>query len=84
LTQHGVDEDDAHASPKASAAAARLVTARVPEPDRGRIEAITIAVDIAQRSEVWQKSGWDRFDPTAPPYTADEIRGERELYCARV
>lgn len=28
------------------------------------------AVDIDQRSGDWRKSGWDRFDPNAKPYTA--------------
>jgi len=33
---------------------------------------------------MWQRNGWNRFDPKAPAYTADEIRRERELYRTRV
>ena len=62
------------------------MTARVPEADAARVEAIMdrSAVDIRERARMWEKSGWTRFDPNAPDYTADEIRREREMYRARV
>src|SRR5215207_1191990 len=86
LTQSGIGEDDAHAYAEGVRRGSTLVMARVPDADRARIETIMdrAAVDIGHRAETWRKSGWDRFDPDAPPYTADEIRRERELYGARV
>jgi len=33
---------------------------------------------------MWEKSGWRRFDPSAPLYTADQIRRERATYRERV
>ena len=30
------------------------------------------AVNIRDRARMWEKSGWTRFDPKAPVYTADE------------
>ena len=50
-----------------------LVTARVPDTDRARYEAILdrSAVNIRDRSTMWERNGWNRFDPAAPAYTAD-------------
>ena len=62
-----------------------LVSARVPDADRGRLEAILnkSAVNLRDRSAAWQKSGWKTFDPSSKPYGADEVRKERELYRPR-
>jgi hypothetical protein len=62
-----------------------LVTARVPESDQQRYEAILdrSAVDIRERARLYEESGWNRFDPNAPPYTADQVRREREMYRER-
>jgi hypothetical protein len=86
LTQSGVDEDDAHLYAEGLRRGGTLVTARVPDADRTRVEAILdrTAIKIRDRASMWEKSGWNRFDPAAPAYTADEIRRERELYRARV
>jgi hypothetical protein len=86
LTQSGVDEDDAHAYAEGVRRGGTLVTAKVPEADTARVEAIMDrgAINIRDRARMWQQSGWNRFDPNAPVYTADEIRRERELYRTRV
>jgi|SRR5579872_519441 len=82
LTQSGVSEDEAHVYAEGVRRGGTLVTARVPDSDRSRYEAILdrSAVDIQQRAAFYQKSGWSRFDAKAPAYTPDEIRRERELY----
>lgn len=82
LTQSGVSEDEAHVYAEGVRRGGTLVTARVPDADRSRYEALLdrSAVDIRERSAFYQKTGWTRFDPKASPYTADEIRRERELY----
>ena len=86
LTQAGVDDEDAHAYAEGVRRGGTLVTARVNDPDVARVEAIMdrSAVNIRDRARMWEKSGWTRFDPKAPVYTADEIRRERELYRTRV
>jgi hypothetical protein len=86
LTQAGVDEDDAHAYAEGVRRGGTLVSARVNEADRMRYEAIMDrnAVDIHDRARTWERHGWNRFDPNAPAYTADEIRRERELHRTRV
>lgn len=86
LSQHGVKEDDANAYAEGVRRGGTLVTARVEEAKAAQVEAIVDrnAVDIGARRVMWERGGWSRFDPSAPAYTADEIRRERELYRARV
>jgi hypothetical protein len=86
LTQSGVDEREANAYAEGVRRGGTLVTARVPDTDRARYEAILdrSAVNIRDRSAMWERSGWNRFDPAAPVYTADEIRRERETYRTRL
>jgi hypothetical protein len=38
------------------------------------------SVNIADRTAAYRKAGWNKFDPGAQPYTADQIKKERELY----
>jgi hypothetical protein len=82
LTQGGVDEEDAHVYAEGVRRGGTLVTARVPETDRVRVESILdrSAVNIRDRAEAYRDAGWEGFNPSAAPYTADEVRRERELY----
>ena len=82
LTQAGVSEEDAHVYAEGVRRGGTLVTARVPEEDRRRYEAILdrSAVDIRERARLYEEGGWNRFDPDAPPYTAEQVRRERALY----
>jgi hypothetical protein len=38
------------------------------------------AVNLQERSQLYRKSGWQSFDPSAVPYTADQVRSERALH----
>jgi hypothetical protein len=82
LSQSGIGEDDAHVYAEGIRRGGTLVTVRVPESDKARVEAILdrSAVDIRDRGAAYRKSGWKKFDPNAPAYTADQVRKERELY----
>src|SRR5215207_7708284 len=82
LTEAGVSEEDAHTYAEGVRRGGTLVTARVPESDRARFESILdqSSVDIQNRRTMWQKSGWQRFDPQSQPYGVEEVRRERELY----
>ena len=84
LTQAGVGEEDAHAYAEGVRRGGTLVTARVPDGERSRYEAILdrACVDLRERTSTWRNQGWKRFDPNAKPYTADEARREREMYSA--
>jgi hypothetical protein len=82
LTEAGVSEEDAHIYAEGVRRGGTLVTARVPDSDRAKFEAFLdqSSVNIRDRRAMWQKSGWQRFDPRSKPYGVDEVRKERELY----
>jgi hypothetical protein len=86
LTQSGVSEDEANVYAEGVRRGGTLVTARVPDADRARYEAILdrSAVNIRERATLYQQGGWSRFDPSAPAYTEEEIRRERQLYRDRI
>jgi hypothetical protein len=82
LTQSGVSEEDANVYAEGVRRGGTLVTARVPDAERARCEAILdrASVNLRDRAALYQKSGWSRFDPAAPAYTEEQIRNERNLY----
>ena len=82
LTEAGVSEEDAHTYAEGVRRGGTLVTARVPDADRTKFDAILeqSSVNIRDRRAMWQKSGWQRLDPQSKPYGVDEVRRERELY----
>jgi hypothetical protein len=86
LTQAGVDEDDAHVYAEGVRRGGTLVTARVPDNDRKRFEALLdrSAVDIGDRRAAYETAGWKRFDANASPYTPEQVQRERDLYRRRV
>jgi hypothetical protein len=82
LTEAGVSKEDAAVYAEGVRRGGTLVSARVPDADRARLDAILnqSAVNLRDRSAAWQKSGWRTFDPASKPYGADEVRKERQLY----
>jgi hypothetical protein len=82
LTQAGVSEEEAPLYAEGVRRGGTLVSARVPEADRARYEAILnqSSVNLTDRRTAWQKAGWNRFDPAAKPYSPDDVRRERQLY----
>jgi hypothetical protein len=82
LTQAGISKEDAPVYAEGLRRGGTMVTARVPDGERSRYEAILnrAAVDIRERGEAYRKSGWTGFDDKAKPYSADDIRKERTIY----
>ena len=82
LTQAGISKEDAPMYAEGVRRGGTLVSARVPDADRTRLDAVLnkSAVNLRDRSAAWQKSGWTTFDPASKPYGADEVRKERQLY----
>lgn len=82
LTQAGVSKDDADTYAEGVRRGGTLVSARAQDADRARLEAILdqSAVNLQSRRAAWQKSGWSSYDPSAQPYSAEQVRKERELY----
>src|SRR6478609_3453380 len=86
LTQAGVSDEEAPLYAEGVRRGGTLVSARVPDADRARYEAILnqSAVNLRDRSAAWQKAGWKSYDPSAKPYGAEEVRRERQLYGTRM
>src|SRR5215203_4083300 len=82
LTEAGISDEDAHSYAEGVRRGGTLVSARVPDTDRAKFDAILdqSSVNIRDRRAMWQKSGWQRFDPQSKPYGVEEVRKERQLY----
>lgn len=84
LTEAGISKEDASRYAEGIRRGGTLVSARVAEQDRTRLDAVLeeSAVNLGDRSQAWQKSGWTGFDAASPPLGPDAVRRERELYGA--
>ena len=84
LTEAGVSREDASRYAEGVRRGGTLVTAKVPDQDRARLDALLNerAVNLQERSTAWQKSGWTDFDAASPPLSPEDIGRERELYGA--
>ena len=78
----GVSEADAHSYAEGVRRGGTLVSARVADAERSRLDTILneSAVNLRDRSAAWQKAGWKSFDASSKPYGAEEVRKERALY----
>ncbi|MBR0777890.1 hypothetical protein JQ625_23915 [Bradyrhizobium diazoefficiens] len=84
LTQAGVSKEDASRYAEGVRRGGTLVTAKVPDNDRARLDALLHerSVNLQERSSAWQKAGWSDFDAASPPLSPEDIGRERELYGA--
>lgn len=60
-----------------------LVSAKVPDADVARAEAVldrSRTVDVAERGATYRRAGWSGFDANAPAYTVEEVDRERAEY----
>ncbi|MDH6257485.1 hypothetical protein [Bradyrhizobium sp. BR13661] len=82
LTEAGVSKEDASRYAEGVRRGGTLVTAKVPESDRARLDALLqeSSVNLQERSSAWQKTGWNDFDAASPPLSPEDIGRERELY----
>ena len=82
LSQAGVRDEDAQVYAEGVRRGGTLVTARVPEADRARAEAVLdrSAINIRDRGAAYRQSGWTSFDPNAPISTAEQVARERQFY----
>ncbi len=82
LVHAGVSEEQAHTYTEGVRRGGTLITVRGDETQASRIQAVldgraTSAVDIDTRRTAYQADGWQRFEETAPHYTADQVTAER-------
>lgn len=82
LTQAGVSPEDADIYAESIRRGGALVSVRVEEGDRARVQALMdkSSINASNRAAMYRKDGWQRFDPAAPTYNADQVKRERELY----
>ena len=82
LTEAGVSREDADSYAEGVRRGGTLVSARVAEANRSRLDAVLdeSSVNLRDRSAAWQKTGWKSFDPASKPYGAEDVRKERRLY----
>ena len=82
LTQSGVAEEDAHVYAEGVRRGGTLLTVRVSDSDRTRVESLlgSSSVDVQNRADAYRATGWNRFDEQSPNLTPEEIRRERERY----
>jgi hypothetical protein len=85
LTQAGIRNEDADIYAEGLRRGGAVVSARIPDRDAARLQAImdNSAVNIGERAAAYRRAGWQSFNPKATPYTAEQIRKERELYMRR-
>jgi len=82
LTSSGVSEDYSHIYAEGVRRGGTLVTARVDKSRVGAVEAIlrhNHSVDPDTRGTFYRGNGWTEFDETAMPYTASELKRERDV-----
>jgi hypothetical protein len=84
LTAAGIDEADAHAYAEGVRRGGSLVAARVSPEDARRVEDVMAsrAIDIGERRAGYRREGWKAFNPDAAPYSAEQVRTEREMHRA--
>jgi len=82
LTQAGASPEEAEIYAESLRRGGAVVSVQTDEADRARVAAIMdrSAVNVRDRGAAYRKAGWNRFDPAAPTFTADQVRRERELY----
>src|SRR6187431_1148406 len=59
-----------------------LVSAKVDDAEVSRIQSIMdrSSVRVADRAAEYRKTGWNTYDPTATPFTREEVIRERSSY----
>jgi len=78
----GVSKDDAHVYAEGVRRGGTLVSVRVQDENRGRVESILDrykAVDIRAREKAYRDSGWTAFDEKSAAYTTDQVTRERDM-----
>ena len=82
LTQAGISKEDADIYAEGLRRGGAVVSARVADADAPRLQASIdrSSVRLADRGAAYRSAGWKSFDPRATPYTAEQVRKERELY----
>ncbi|WP_421998121.1 general stress protein [Reyranella sp.] len=80
LVGAGMEPDEAQVYSEAIRRGGTLVTVRVADGDVARVDAIMAGyrpIDPAVRGAEYRKTGWQTFDPKAPPYRPSQAEVDR-------
>lgn len=82
LMEAGVSKANADVYAEGIRRGGALVTARVPDGERSRYEAVMdrAAVDVKSRGDAYRQAGWTGYNASAAPYTPEQVAAERNLY----
>ena len=82
LVESGVSKENAELYVEALRRGGAIVTARVPDDETAKYAAVLdkTALDVTARESAYRGSGWSGYDPSAPVYSVEQIRKERETY----
>lgn len=82
LKEAGHSDEEANVYAEGVRRGGALVSVRVKDDERARIEALLNAnrgVDADRRGQAYRADGWSGFDQGAGPYTVDQIARERQI-----
>lgn len=83
LKDAGHSDEDAHVFAEGVRRGGTLVSVKTKDDETARIEQILQhhhGVDALTRGQDYRSAGWNSFDQSAAPYTADEVVRERQRY----
>lgn len=82
FTQAGASPEEAEVYAESLRRGGAVVSVKAEDADRGRIASIMdrSSVNLTNRGTAYREAGWSRFDVGATPYTAEQVRRERDLY----
>lgn len=82
LVESGTSKENAELYVEALRRGGAIVTAKVPDDEQTKYAAIMdkSAFDIVAREKAYRSAGWKGYDASAPAYSAEQIRQEREAY----
>ena len=84
LAEAGVATNDAEVYAESIRRGGSLVSARVPDDQKAHFESLLdpVSDNVGQRRAALASTGWQRFDPFAPDYKAEEIMLDRSAHDA--
>jgi hypothetical protein len=82
LVESGTSKENAELYAETVRRGGALVTAEVPDDEEQKYTAVMDrrAFNVASRANIWRSEGWKGYDSSAPAYTAEQVRRERETY----
>jgi len=82
LTQAGATPEEAEVYAEGLRRGGAVVSVRADDADRARVSGVMdrSSINVGARGTAYRQAGWNRFDAAASPYTAEQVRRERDLY----